>query len=36
MREFLKNIKKLKKYCNGQSKRIIMLFVFSLFMVILN
>lgn len=36
MREFIKNIKKLKKYCNGQSKRIIMLFVFSLFMVILN
>ena len=36
MKEFVKNIKKLKKYCKGQNGRIFLLILFSLIMVALN
>lgn len=36
MKEFVKNIKKLKKYCKGQNWRIFLLIFFSLIMVALN
>jgi len=36
MKEFVKNIKKLKKYCKGQNWRIFLLIFFSLIMVALT
>ena len=36
MKEFISNLKKLNKYCKGQKCKIIMFFLFSLFMVALT
>ena len=36
MKEFISNLKKLNKYCKGQKCKIILFFLFSLFMVALT